>query len=453
VSHRLTIDDLVRSTGESDERLLEIRATGLIGSTESGVYSVGDIETVRLVQSLERRGYTLQDIQRAERIGTFIREGGSYAVRTEMEATYSLAEAADKIGMDADVARRLWEAAGLVDQGDRVSRVDLAMLRGFKATMDTGYPEDATVQLARVYADSLGRLADAMTRFTHFYSHERRKAAGATWDELMAAGEESRRQMVPLVEPSVLYFFRKAMNRAYRDDMAMHLAEEAGMLPATEVLGQLTRAVVFTDLSGFTPLTAEMGDAQAAEVLERFSLIVRDSVARHDGRILKQIGDAFMMLFPDPRGAVLSALEIDARSAGESNFPASHSGIQWGPILYHEGDYVGANVNIASRLASEAERHQVLVTADVRKEVGSLPDVEFVPVGKRRLKGLAQQLELFELRAAGSASLSRVVDPVCGMELAPVEVALRLSDGGVEHSFCSDECLRKFVVSPDVYRK
>ena len=453
MNRRLTIEDLIRSTGESAERLLAIRALGLIGFTESGDYSVGDIETVRLVQSLERRGYTLQDIQRAEKIGTFIRERGSYAVQTEMETTYSLTEAADKVGMDADVARRLWEAAGLVDQGDRVSRVDLAMLRGFKATMDVGYPVDATVQLARVYNDSLSRLADALTRFTHFYSHERRRLEGATWEELMVAGEAARETVVPLIEPSVMYFFRKAVNRAYRDDVAMHIAEEAGMLPATEVLGQLTRAVVFTDLTSFTPLTAEMGDAQAADVLERFSVIVRDSVSRHDGRILKQIGDAFMMMFPGARAAVLSALEIDARSAGEPNFPAGHSGIQWGPILYHEGDYVGTNVNIASRLASEAERHQVLVTADVRKEVGFLPDVEFLPVGKRRLKGLAQELELFEVRAAGDLTPTRVVDPVCGMELAPVEVALKLSDAGVEHSFCSDECLRKFVVSPGAYRQ
>ena len=37
------------------------------------------------------------------------------------------------------------------------------------------------------------------------------------------------------------------------------------------------------------------------------------------------------------------------------------------------------------------------MTAAVRKEV-TLPDVEFVPLGKRRLKGLAGELELFEAR-------------------------------------------------------
>src|SRR5262245_11616423 len=55
-----------------------------------------------------------------------------------------------------------------------------------------------------------------------------------------------------------------------------------------------------------------------------------------------------------------------------------------GPFLYREGDYLGTSVNVAARLAAEAERHQLLVTAAVRKEAGGLPDVEFVPLGKRR---------------------------------------------------------------------
>ena len=51
-------------------------------------------------------------------------------------------------------------------------------------------------------------------------------------------------------------------------------------------------AVVFIDLSSFTPLAEAMGDATAAEVLERFSNIVRRSVGAFDGRVVKQIGDA-----------------------------------------------------------------------------------------------------------------------------------------------------------------
>src|SRR5207247_11032268 len=178
------------------------------------------------------------------------------------------------------------------------------------------------------------------------------------------------------------------------------IAEEAGLLPPSDRPGELTRAIAFIDLSSFTPLTAAMGDDAAAGVLERFSELVREAVHRWEGRVVKQIGDAFMAVFPEPRLAVAAALEIESRTASEPQFPAVRTGIHCGTVLYREGDYVGSNVNIASRLASEAERHQILVTDEVRKEAHDLPDVEFVRIGKRKLKGLADSVLLFEVRSS-----------------------------------------------------
>jgi class 3 adenylate cyclase len=103
-------------------------------------------------------------------------------------------------------------------------------------------------------------------------------------------------------------------------------------------------------------------------ILERFSTIVREATSGWDGRLVKQIGDAFMLIFPEPRSAVACALEIATQAAGEPQFPAVRGGIHWGSVLYRDGDYVGSNVNIASRLATEADRHQILVTGDVRKK-------------------------------------------------------------------------------------
>jgi len=179
------------------------------------------------------------------------------------------------------------------------------------------------------------------------------------------------------MEPAILYFHRKAMARATREDIVRDLAEEAGLLEETEVPGQLRAAIAFVDLSSFTSLAEAMGDVKAAEVLARFSNLVRDAVGRWEGRVVKQIGDAFMLVFPDPRSAVACALEMEGRASKEAQFPAARSGVHWGPVLFREGDYVGSNVNIASRLAAEAKRHQVLVTESVRNAAKDLPEVEF----------------------------------------------------------------------------
>ncbi|MFB3052780.1 MAG: YHS domain-containing protein, partial [Dehalococcoidia bacterium] len=78
-------------------------------------------------------------------------------------------------------------------------------------------------------------------------------------------------------------------------------------------------------------------------------------------------------------------------------------------------------------------------------------EVEFVRLGKRRLKGLAEELELFEARPVGAEEREKAIDPVCGMELGPGEVAATLTLEGEERAFCSDECLRRFVAAPEKY--
>jgi YHS domain-containing protein len=120
-------------------------------------------------------------------------------------------------------------------------------------------------------------------------------------------------------------------------------------------------------------------------------------------------------------------------------------------VLYREGDYIGSNVNIASRLVEEAHRHQFLITDEVRRRAKSYESVEFVRLGRRRLKGLSIELDIFEAKPINPAELDRVADPVCGMELGPREVAARLTLDGREHAFCSDDCLKKFVKSPERY--
>jgi len=92
------------------------------------------------------------------------------------------------------------------------------------------------------------------------------------------------------------------------------------------------------------------------------------------------------------------------------------------------------------------------VTAAVRREAKGLRDLEFVPLGTRRLKGLADEVELFEVvgRARGRAT-QRLADPVCGMEPGAEEAAARMSLGGRERVFCSQTCLQCFVAAPERY--
>jgi len=445
----MQIDELGDRTGEPVQRLREWWSLGLIGSRAANAFSAEDIERVRLVQFSIRRGFSAEAIAEADRkFGGLLNNQIEILFPHGVGHRYPLAEAAATAGLTVEQARRLVELSGTT--GD-VLEEDIEMLKRAKHAYDVGFPEEALLELLRVHFDSLGRVAEADVRLFHFYIHERLRAAGVSGPELVDATRAASAQLRPMIEPLMIFAHRKGMAKALREDMLMHLAE-AGGAPATgPTPAQLRLAIVFTDLSSFTPMTQSMGDAAAARVIERFSELVREAAARWEGRVVERIGDAFMMVFPESQAAVGCALDIEMRSVGQPQFPAVRSGVHWGKVLYREGGYVGSNVNIAARLATEALRHQTLVSAAVQLEARGLEDVDFVPLGKRRLKGLVDELELFEARPRRAEATAKAVDPVCGMDLDPAAVAARLSLEGRDRAFCSDQCLRMFVATPDKY--
>jgi adenylate cyclase len=446
----LRLEELAQRTGEPEKRLREWHSLGLIGKTSDG-FNEEDAVRVWLVQLCLRRGITLDAIAQAEREEDLLGRYLELLYPRGIGRRHSTAQVGEELGVSEEFLRRLGAASGFADPGQMMRDQDVEALRFIKTLLDVGFPADAIVEGARVYADSLGRVAEMESRLFHFYVHERLRAQGLRGRELVEATRAASDRAQPMIEPALLYYHQLGWERAIAEDLVLHMAEETGLVPPGEVPGEMTRAVAFIDLASFTPMTAAMGDAAAARILERFSELVRESVSAWEGRVVKQIGDAFMLVFPDARAAVACALEIESRAAKEPQFPAVRAGIHCGTVLYREGDYVGSNVNIASRLAAEAQRHQVLVTAEVRNDAHDLPGIEFARLGKRQLKGLSGKLDLFEVKIPGALPGQRAVDPVCGMELGPNEVAARLSLEGTDRAFCSEECLRKFVTSPEKY--
>jgi len=451
VADGLTLEQLARYTGEPEERLRDWQERGVLNAARDGLVPPDEVDRVRLVQLLLRRGIDPEAIAERRRNGT-LEWLEDWPFKESVGALYSLAEAAEIVGMELSTLQRFRDAFSPSAPEDYVTEEEIGLLRAWKTAALAGVPEEAMVEMIRVYMDSLDRVAEAEQRLYRFYIYRRLEAEAQSPQDLIERAKAATDQLTPIIEPIVLYFHRRGLIRAVREDIVMELAEQTGLAPRAETTADLRRAVVFIDLSSFTPLAEAMGDVAAAQVLERFSTIVRTSTAAWTGRVVKQIGDAFMLVFPDARSAVACALEIESRAAREPQFPAVRAGIHWGTVLYHEGDYVGSNVNVASRIANESGRHQILVTADVRKEARDLPEVEFIRLGKRQLKGVSGKLDLFEVRSRlAPASAEKAVDPVCGMELGPGEIAASLSLEGVERAFCSEACLRKFVASPESY--
>lgn len=444
----LTLEQLAHYTGEEPDELRRWVDLRLIGADSPGSFGPEDIERAALVRLFLLRGIGLEDIARSFLQGDLKRILPRYLDMMfpgDGHPAFTLQEAADRVGLDPEQARRLWESMRTGRQSDVVNEDDIDALRIMKRALQAGLPEEALLQMSRTWTESLGRAAEVASRLVHFYMHEQPASDGP------APIATIQEDLLPLLEPMILYYLRRGVARSVPGDMLLHLEWEIGRRQAGPVPGRLPLAILFIDLSSFTPLAEAMGDAKAAEVLDRFSTFVRAGTNRHTGQIVKQIGDGFMIVFNSVSDAVGFALELETATMREPQFPACRTGVHWGEALYRDGDYIGAAVNLAARVAASAARHQILITGAARREVGEMAQIVMRPLGATPLKGVTDAVEIFAVHPAASQDVAKVVDPVCGMELGAGEAAASITMGGKEFSFCSQMCLRRFVGASERY--
>jgi adenylate cyclase len=152
----------------------------------------------------------------------------------------------------------------------------------------------------------------------------------------------------------------------------------------------------FLDLTGYTRLTEERGDAAAADLAARLAGLVRRSAQAHDGTPVKWLGDGVMFYFREPAAAVVAALQM-VEGVGRQGLPPAHVGIHAGPVIFQDGDYYGRTVNLAARIAEYARPGEVLVSQEVVDAADGEP-VAFTDIGPVELKGVPGTLRLHTAR-------------------------------------------------------
>ncbi len=168
-----------------------------------------------------------------------------------------------------------------------------------------------------------------------------------------------------------------------------------------------THGFLFADLRGYTGLVEGRGALAASQLLERYRALTRRVVAEHGGAEIKTEGDSFYVVLPSASGAVRCGLALVAACADPPDGAETIQvgvGIHAGEAISHEGGYVGSAVNIAARVCAVAGPGQLLATGTVRELTRSVVDAQFVAIGRKTLKGIADPIELYRVAEAGGAS-------------------------------------------------
>jgi adenylate cyclase len=169
------------------------------------------------------------------------------------------------------------------------------------------------------------------------------------------------------------------------------LSEAQGRGRGTEDL-----AILFTDLVDFSSWSLGAGDAATLELLRRVGNVSETAVCARDGRVVKRLGDGLMAVFRDPGMAVdaacAAARDVAAIEA-DGYRPALRAGIHVGRPRKLGGDYLGVDVNVASRVAAAASGGEILISGPARERL----DAAAFTFKRRRFraKGTPKGLEVY----------------------------------------------------------
>ncbi len=112
--------------------------------------------------------------------------------------------------------------------------------------------------------------------------------------------------------------------------------------------------VLFTDLVGSTSLLSALGDDAADELRRAHFSLLREAIASHRGREIKNLGDGLMVSFSSAREAVACGAAMQAAVSARRDSLELRVGIDAGEPINEDGDLFGMPVVVARRLCDAA---------------------------------------------------------------------------------------------------
>ncbi len=337
-------------------------------------------ERLELLELCEARGVTLDEMIAANAIGRLPFVLGDCTMQPGV-ATIALEGCSERSGVEPALVLRVWAALGLVDdevETLRFSEDDVRALQVLSVAIDT-FGEAATLQLLRVWGDSLARMASAAfhTSLVHAPNSYLLRAQNE-----VAAAKAAAELGVMAVGSSIVtdVVFRRHLVRAsHWYDRTYGPEPELAML-----------AVGFADLVGFTTISRRLDARALATTVEAFDAITAEAIALGGGHRVKLIGDSVMFVAADiATGVRVAELVVGAIAASEV-LPVARAALAHGEVLVRDGDHFGPVVNLAARLVAFAAPNAVVVPASLDAD---LDDRQFTVLGALDIRGFELPLE------------------------------------------------------------
>ena len=192
-------------------------------------------------------------------------------------------------------------------------------------------------------------------------------------------------------------------------------------IPPNESLLIRQVTILFTDLAGSTSLYSQKGDSQAYSLVRQHFDLLFEIVDRHNGAVVKTIGDAIMAAFTAPHDALKAAIAMQASMQnfnrnsrnGEATLADQlilkvgiHTGACISVTLNERSDYFGTTVNTAARVQGLSQGNDIVFTETLRDQTQAIAAIEnyISEQSSVLLKGLSEPITILRMRVKSSLS-------------------------------------------------
>jgi adenylate cyclase len=382
-----------RLAGVSTSTLRRWADDGLLPVAD-GKWTAAAAAQARVIARMRERGYTVDAIREAA-AGGRLAFGRAEDLFQVPDGGYTREEAAELTGLEPELIERLMTLLGTPMTADAMlNEQDLRAMRHCADVLSSGFPLVAFLQLVRVYAQSIRRVADAEVRLFHLYVHEPLMQEEVPPLEIAEEMGSLAADLLPVTGPLMEYMHNRYLRFYIEQDVVGHMEADIG--GAGRGLARVSMTFCFVDLTGFTRYTEEEGDEEALDLIERFIDTV-EATLPPEATIVKTIGDEVMLVSPEP--ASLTEWAVGFLTLFQER-PQPRVGIHHGAAVFRDGDYFGGDVNLAHRVVSRALGGEVLVTQALVDATDESDFLRFDAIGEVVLKGFPEPISLYIARPA-----------------------------------------------------
>lgn len=211
------------------------------------------------------------------------------------------------------------------------------------------------------------------------------------------------------------------------------------------------RTVLFADLRGSTALFESLGNAEATSVVTHCVNLLGQAVLRHQGQVVKTLGDGLMAVFDDAAAAVRSAVQMHDLLEGMVHRGAERGAsaglralrlqvaLARGETVEMQGDCFGDAVNVAARLVDHAGDNETLITVEVLMHLPPDLRTRFRSLDRLALRGRVEPVQVHVLGGRRAGTNEGAVTQFGDVATVAEPDGLRLVWGRLYRVFASEQ--------------